>query len=65
MQKSWDQVSWVLSWRDTTAFTTSSEFIIHSGNLGSRATILMGVGDGIVVIGNRGRGEPVIITLYM
>jgi hypothetical protein len=52
MQKNWDQVSWVLWWRHTTASTITSEFIIYSGKPGSRATVL-GVAD-IVVIRNRG-----------
>jgi hypothetical protein len=66
MQKSWDQVSWVLWWRHTTASTTSSKLIIYSSKPGSRATVL-GVAD-IVVIGN-GQGEgrvgiPSVATLW-
>jgi hypothetical protein len=52
MEKSWDQVGWVLWWIHTTASTTSSEFIIYSANKEAEQQFL-GWHD-LVVIGNRG-----------
>jgi uncharacterized membrane protein len=49
--QSWGQVGWALGWRHTTANSTSSEFIIYTGNT-RWSSSYWGRGD-IVILRNR------------
>jgi hypothetical protein len=50
--QSWGQVGWVLGWRQTTVGSTSSEFIIYSGEMRWNGSS-WGRRHDIVILGNR------------